>query len=66
MRMNLKLFRVSQNLSQREMAEKVGVSRANYCSVENGKSNPYTTFWDSLQAVFNLSDSKKGELMKNE
>lgn len=66
MRMNLKLFRVSQNLSQQEMAEKVGTTRTNYCLIENGKTSPYTAFWDNLQKVFNLSDSKKGELMHNE
>lgn len=66
MRMNLKLFRVSQKLSQDEMARKVGMSRTHYCNVENGKSDPHTKFWESLQSAFDLTDQKKGELMRNE
>lgn len=66
MRTELKLFRVKQKLSQAEMAEKIGCSRATYQSIENGKRVGRRMFWKLLQASFNLSDLEIESLQANE
>lgn len=64
MRNNLYLFRHEKRLSQQEIADKIGCSRATYSSIESGSRNGRVTFWDNLQRAFGLTDAKKGELMK--
>ncbi len=39
-RMKLKLYRVEHNLTQAELAEKVGVTRQTIGLIENGRYNP--------------------------
>ncbi|AVJ48881.1 hypothetical protein [Lactobacillus phage PMBT4] len=39
-RTNLKVFRIKHNLTQEELAEKLGVSAAHYGSVERGTYDP--------------------------
>lgn len=39
-RKNLKLFRVNQDLTQEELAKKLGVSVSHYGAVERGKYDP--------------------------
>ena len=52
MRVNLKLLRVKHNLTQGEMADRLGVSRVTYCKVENGKTNGSGTFWLAVSREF--------------
>lgn len=52
MRTNLKLLRVSRNLTQEEMASLIGVSRYSYSKIENGKSQGSTSFWLKLKKQF--------------
>lgn len=52
MRKNLKLLRVSHDLTQGEMAALIGVTRTTYCNIENGKSKGSITFWLSLKKEF--------------
>lgn len=58
MRHELKVFRVTKNLTQQEMAKKTGVSRATYSQIENGKSRGSQEFWLTLQETFKLEDGK--------
>ena len=37
---NLKAFRISLNMSQREMAAKLGIAQSSYWQIENGVINP--------------------------
>lgn len=37
---NLKAFRISLNMSQREMAAKLGIAQSTYWQIENGVINP--------------------------
>lgn len=64
MRLKLKTFRVSQNLTQDEMAAKIGCSRNSYQAIERGIRQGNMKFWCSLREVFNLSDV--WEMMENE
>lgn len=66
MRKSLKLFRVGLNLTQAEMAEKIGCGRAMYSYVENGKRAGRQMFWNSLQKAFDIPDEEMYGLMKNE
>lgn len=61
MRNELKVLRVRHGLKQQEVAEKLGVSVATYCLVENGKRRGSQEFWLGLQTLFNLED---GEVWK--
>ena len=65
MRKDLKVFRVMQDLTQEEMAARVGITRANYNLIENGKSNGGFKFWIKLQNEFNLTDEQVWKMKVN-
>ena len=46
------------------MAEKIGVSRATYAFVENGKRSGNADFWNNLQKAFDVPDSDMWQLQK--
>lgn len=58
MRTELKVLRVRQNLTQREMAARLGITTANYCLIENGRSGGSRSTWDKLKRAFGLSASE--------
>ena len=60
----LYLFRHSKRLSQNEIAEIIGCSRATYSSIETGARNGTMTFWRKLQTAFNIPDAEIGGLMR--
>lgn len=66
MRRNLKVFRVQHNLTQDEMANKIGCTRATYSSIECGKREGRKTFWSDLQKAFLIPDSEMWALQKDE
>lgn len=39
-RTELKLFRIYHGLTQKQMAEKLGISESHYAGIEQGKQNP--------------------------
>lgn len=63
-RTNLKLFRVAHNLSQAEMAAKIGYTRASYTAIEAGKREGRDAFWNALQKAFNIDDADMWALKK--
>lgn len=65
-RINLKCFRTKQQLTQKEMADKIGVSRAMYIRVENGAMSGTFEFWGRLQKTFSVPDEDMWELTKQE
>ena len=65
-RKNLKLLRVKNDLTQEQMANKVGVCKATYNFIEIGKRQGNTEFWNRLQKVFNIPDEEMFKLMKIE
>ena len=66
MRTTLKLLRVKHNLTQEEMADKIGVSRCTYAAIENGTRNGRDFFWESLQKAFNIPDEDMWKLKKKD
>lgn len=64
MRNGLYLFRHGKRLTQSEIAEKIGCSRATYQSIETGVRNGTMTFWQKLQKAFDISDAEIGGLMR--
>lgn len=66
MRLNLKVFRVGKNLTQDEIAEKIGCKRSTYSAVEKGARSGKQTFWQALQTAFEIPDSELWRLSKNE
>lgn len=63
-RIALKQFRIGLMLTQQEMADKLGVSRLKYISIENGQRNGDYDFWSTFQRVFNVADEKMWKLQK--
>ncbi len=66
MRTNLKIFRVRLHLTQAEIAEKIGCTRATYTAIECGKRDGRKTFWRDLQTAFNIPDADMWALQINE
>ena len=66
MRKNLKIFRIKQNLSQTEISDRIGCSRATYAAIESGSRCGRQTFWADLQKAFELPDSEMWPLMIND
>lgn len=66
MRNGLYMFRHSKRLSQSEIAEKIGCSRATYSAIECGSRNGTMTFWRKLQTAFDIPDAEIGGLMRVE
>ena len=64
MRLNLRVFRVGQKLTQAEMAKKIGCSLTSYNSIESGARNGSIPFLLSLQKAFNLSGDEALKLME--
>lgn len=64
-RYNLKMYRMKQGLTQKEMATKLGISKSNYVSIELGLTDPSFKFLQRFSEVFNYSDVwdlfKKGD-----
>ena len=61
-RQALKVFRVTHNLTQQQLADKLGVSVSTYNLIESGKRRGSQKFWLKLQQEFNLDGGKVWEL----
>lgn len=65
MRTELKVLRVKNQLTQKELADKVGVSLTTYNLIENGSRRGSVKFWQTLQQEFNLEDGEVWKLQQN-
>ncbi|MGN0804389.1 MAG: helix-turn-helix transcriptional regulator [Candidatus Coproplasma sp.] len=63
-RIELRVFRVKQHMTQAQFAEKIGCSRTHYALIEQGNRNGTQDFWNKLQAAFNIADAEMWELTK--
>lgn len=52
MRKNLKMLRTDNDLTQEQMAKRLGVTRTTYNNIENGKSKGSITFWLRVKEEF--------------
>lgn len=65
-RLNLKIFRIQQKMTQAEFAEKIGCNRGTYAAIEKGNRNGIHKFWFNLQHAFNISDADMWALKKRD
>lgn len=65
-RLNLKIFRIRQNMTQDDMARRIGCDRATYSAVETGARNPSVEFFMDLQKAFNVPDEEMWGLTRLE
>lgn len=65
MRNELKVLRVKHQLTQQQLAEKLGVSVVTYNLIEQGKRQGSKDFWAKLQKLFKLADGELWQLFIN-
>lgn len=53
------------DLSQKEMAHRIGISSVAYSMIESGNRTGSTKTWKRIQELFNLSDEETWKLQKN-
>ena len=59
--LNLRRLRLMRNLSQEELAQKIGITRTAYIRLENGTTQPRTS---TLQAIAKALDVKPADLLQ--
>lgn len=57
-RIELKKLRIERNLTQDELAKKLGVSVGTYSFVESGKKRGSEELWLKIQKVFSIPDEQ--------
>lgn len=55
---NIRTLRETQNLTQQDLADQLGVSRQTIISLENGRYNPSIMLAYRISKIFNLSIEK--------
>lgn len=55
-RINLKLFRIKNDFTQQQMADKLGISKSHYTALELGKVNPSVQLLDKFSKEFEYDD----------
>lgn len=65
-RKNLKIFRIRHDLTQSDMAQRVGCDRASYSAIEVGSRNPSFEFMEKLQTAFDIPDAEMWALLRSE
>lgn len=58
MNKTLKIIRVTEDLTQQEMADRLGITRAHYVMIENGRKKGSIDLFRRLQETFNLGDAE--------
>jgi transcriptional regulator with XRE-family HTH domain len=54
MALNLKKIRIEHNLTQRQLADKVGLEQSQISNLETGRRLGSVTIWDRLEKVLNV------------
>lgn len=57
-RKELKKLRVDYDLSQKDIAEKIGISTGAYCLIEKGVRHGSPRTWAKIKEIFNISDEQ--------
>ena len=64
-RYNLKMFRIMHDLTQQDIANKLGISKSHYVSIEQGTQDPSFKVLEQFAKVFEYDDiwqiMKKGK-----
>ena len=64
-RKNLKEARQKAGMTQKEVAEKLGIHERYYKSLESGERRGSIEYWDALEDLFDISQRKLRELSEN-
>lgn len=62
----MKILRITHNMTQSDVAEKIGISLSLYNLIENGKRVGSIETWKKIQKLFTLSDKEMWSLMKDD
>ena len=62
----MKILRITHNMTQSDVAEKIGISLSLYNLIENSKRVGSIETWKKIQKLFSLSDKEMWSLMKDE
>ncbi len=62
MRENLKKARKAANMTQQQVADKIGISLVYYQKIEQGSRTGDFEIWDSLEDLFNVHQRKLREI----
>lgn len=65
MRRKLKEARQKAGMTQKEVAEKLGITEQHYQRIEYGKVIGKTAMWDKLEDLFNCSQRVLREISNN-
>ena len=63
-RIALKLLRVKNHLTQKQAAERIGITRNAYIPIEYGTRAGTMSFWMKVQNAFQIPDSEMWGLIK--
>ena len=66
MRTKLKLKRISLNISQGEMAKRLGLTKQAYYKFEKGTTFGKMETWENIQTILGFSDDEMWEIIKGE
>lgn len=66
MRTDLKVLRIKNGWSQREIAEKLGISTGSYSLIENGKRFGSPKTWEKIKEIYNLENREMWEIQHQE
>lgn len=66
MRTKLKVLRVKQGWTQRDVAEKIGITAPNYNLIETGKRFGRASTWNKIKELYNLKDSEMYSIQNEE
>lgn len=58
MRMNLKSMRISREMTQKQIAEELGISLRFYQHIEAGTRKGNIELWDKIEDIFNVPQRK--------
>jgi transcriptional regulator with XRE-family HTH domain len=62
-RTKLKIKRVEKRLTQKQVAEAIGVTVPMYSLIENGKRKGSIEQWDKIREIFNMTYEEAWNLM---
>lgn len=61
-RTTLKVLRAKRDWSQKDVAEKIGITPASYSLIENGKRLGSNRTWEKIKAIYHLKDHEMWEI----
>lgn len=65
MRENLRNARKAANMTQQQVADKIGISLRYYQNIEQGSRTGDFEIWDNLEDLFNIHQRKLREISDN-